>query len=312
MHERFCERIETALSSLGTARRARSRWIAASPSARSADCWARTRARPRAYAIHAQSPTHSPPVCGWMVDAGRMGRLGRRHSEGCYVLRTNVTDWTPEALWQTYIQLTEAEAAFRIHKSELRSGRSGISAQTASRRTSSCASSPMCCGRRSSSGKAAPAWATLHAPSFKNSPPSTAPTLFCRPQLRRHATCACAASFVPTRPSRTARPPRTTPAGTAPREPRLTPNVVPTLQPNRLKNLTRLYETAEVGLTPNTRPRAGSAIEFWPSSADGFWPTPGPSTYGRPSRSGGLAWTGEPKWICSSSFVGSMSLVSGR
>lgn len=41
------------------------------------------------------------------------------HSEDCYVLRTNVADWTPEALWQTYIQLTEAEAAFRIHKSDL-------------------------------------------------------------------------------------------------------------------------------------------------------------------------------------------------
>ncbi len=42
-----------------------------------------------------------------------------RHSEGCYVLRTNLKDWTPEELWRTYIQLTEAEAAFRIHKSEL-------------------------------------------------------------------------------------------------------------------------------------------------------------------------------------------------
>ena len=42
-----------------------------------------------------------------------------RHSEGCYVLRSNVNDWTPEALWQTYVQLTEAEAAFRIHKSDL-------------------------------------------------------------------------------------------------------------------------------------------------------------------------------------------------
>lgn len=42
-----------------------------------------------------------------------------RYSEGSYVLRTNITDWTPEALWQTYTQLTEAEAAFRIHKSEL-------------------------------------------------------------------------------------------------------------------------------------------------------------------------------------------------
>jgi transposase len=42
-----------------------------------------------------------------------------RHSEGCYVLRTNVHDWTPETLWQTYIQLTDAEAAFRIQKSDL-------------------------------------------------------------------------------------------------------------------------------------------------------------------------------------------------
>jgi transposase len=40
-------------------------------------------------------------------------------SEGCYVLRTNVSDWKPEELWRTYIQLTDAEAAFRIHKSEL-------------------------------------------------------------------------------------------------------------------------------------------------------------------------------------------------
>lgn len=40
-------------------------------------------------------------------------------SEGCYVLRTNVTDWTPEQLWHAYIQLTQAEAAFRIQKSDL-------------------------------------------------------------------------------------------------------------------------------------------------------------------------------------------------
>ena len=42
-----------------------------------------------------------------------------RWSEGCYVLRTNVTDWSPEDLWRTYIQLTDVEAAFRIQKSEL-------------------------------------------------------------------------------------------------------------------------------------------------------------------------------------------------
>jgi transposase len=42
-----------------------------------------------------------------------------RLSEGCYVLRSNVTDWPPEELWRAYIQLTEAEAAFRIQKSDL-------------------------------------------------------------------------------------------------------------------------------------------------------------------------------------------------
>lgn len=41
-------------------------------------------------------------------------------SEGCYLLRSNVTDWTAEELWHAYMQLTEAEEAFRIHKSDLR------------------------------------------------------------------------------------------------------------------------------------------------------------------------------------------------
>jgi transposase len=40
-------------------------------------------------------------------------------SAGCYLLRTNVLDWTEEELWKTYMQLTEAEAAFRIQKSDL-------------------------------------------------------------------------------------------------------------------------------------------------------------------------------------------------
>jgi len=40
-------------------------------------------------------------------------------SEGCYMLRSNITDWKPEDLWQAYVQLTEAENAFRIHKSDL-------------------------------------------------------------------------------------------------------------------------------------------------------------------------------------------------
>jgi len=42
-----------------------------------------------------------------------------RLSEGCYLLRTNIADWSGEDLWRAYIQLTEAEAAFRIHKQDL-------------------------------------------------------------------------------------------------------------------------------------------------------------------------------------------------
>jgi transposase len=42
-----------------------------------------------------------------------------RALEGCYLLRTNVTNWTEDELWRTYIQLTQAEAAFRVQKSDL-------------------------------------------------------------------------------------------------------------------------------------------------------------------------------------------------
>jgi transposase len=41
-------------------------------------------------------------------------------SEGAYLLRSNITDWSDEQLWKAYIQLTQAEAAFRIHKDQLR------------------------------------------------------------------------------------------------------------------------------------------------------------------------------------------------
>jgi len=63
------------------------------------------------------------------ADAGGFARLRwskleawrewARLGEGCYVLRSNVTEWSPEDLWRAYIQLTEAETAFRIPKSDL-------------------------------------------------------------------------------------------------------------------------------------------------------------------------------------------------
>ena len=41
-------------------------------------------------------------------------------SEGYYMLRTNLTNWQAGELWEAYIQLTQAETAFRIQKSDLR------------------------------------------------------------------------------------------------------------------------------------------------------------------------------------------------
>jgi hypothetical protein len=42
-----------------------------------------------------------------------------RLSEGCYLLRTNLVGHSAEELWKMYMQLMDAEAAFRTHKHEL-------------------------------------------------------------------------------------------------------------------------------------------------------------------------------------------------
>lgn len=45
--------------------------------------------------------------------------LLQEQSQGCYALRSNVREWTEAEIWKTYIQLTQVEEAFRVHKSEL-------------------------------------------------------------------------------------------------------------------------------------------------------------------------------------------------
>jgi transposase len=57
-------------------------------------------------------------VVTWSRNASALESAKRR--EGCYLLRSNISDWTAEDLWKAYMQLTEAEAAFRIQKDELR------------------------------------------------------------------------------------------------------------------------------------------------------------------------------------------------
>jgi len=58
------------------------------------------------------------PVVTWEKDEQK--RAWCELSEGCYLLRTNISDWKPEDLWSAYIQLTEAESAFQIQKNDLK------------------------------------------------------------------------------------------------------------------------------------------------------------------------------------------------
>lgn len=120
MHARFCGRIETALASLqGRIARARSpidRNAAERQIGRLLGRNSRAAAR---YAIRLVDDPTTPAGLRLEWSAREEWDEWSSHSEGCYVLRTNLRDWTSEALWRTYIQLSEAEAAFRIHKSEL-------------------------------------------------------------------------------------------------------------------------------------------------------------------------------------------------
>ncbi|RMF64871.1 MAG: IS1634 family transposase [Calditrichaeota bacterium] len=40
-------------------------------------------------------------------------------TQGCYLLRSNIADWSAKELWHAYIHLTDVETAFRIQKNDL-------------------------------------------------------------------------------------------------------------------------------------------------------------------------------------------------
>jgi transposase len=119
MHERFAARIEEGLTSLARRIARAQKKLDRGPIERQIGrlLGRNSRAAGR-YAVRIiDANTASGLELDWSVRAEWDD--WSRHSEGCYVLRTNVHQWTPEALWQMYVQLTEAEAAFRIQKSDL-------------------------------------------------------------------------------------------------------------------------------------------------------------------------------------------------
>ena len=251
MHERFCERIERGwAASEGASRAPRSRSTAAPSSARSDACWSATPAPPGAIGIRLADDRATAPGCGSNGPRAPSGTTGRAHSEGCYVLRTNVTDWTPEELWHTYIQLTEAEAAFRIHKSDLsirpiwhQNDRAGAGAHPGLLPGLRAVEDPGAVAERAGLG---------------NSPRTILDELAAHPEHRRRAarrrrlrdaSCASAASSDPTRP----RPRCSTasacacPNGSASASPASRRNVVPTFAAKSLKTLIRPLELRKLG-----------------------------------------------------------------
>src|SRR5882724_9290202 len=116
MHERFEKRIEEGLLKIaasGSKRRQQSGAV----ERRVGRLLERNSRAARLFEVRVAVDAQGFPQLRWTkVESWREWA---RRSEGCYLLRSNVIDWTPEELWRAYVQLTEAEAAFRVHKSDL-------------------------------------------------------------------------------------------------------------------------------------------------------------------------------------------------
>ncbi len=120
MHERFSKRIEEGLQSL--ARRIEKSKTVLNRGALERQIGRLLERNSRAAARYSIAISEDPSVPA-KVKLRWSQRTEWDHwaklSEGTYILRSNIHDWTDEELWKTYIQLSEAEAAFRIHKSDL-------------------------------------------------------------------------------------------------------------------------------------------------------------------------------------------------
>ena len=115
MHERFERRIEAGLEKIAVGCRKR-RYKAVMVAERIGRLLERNSRAAGLFTVDVTDNAGGAEVTWSKVDAWREWS---NLSEGCYLLRSNITDWSAEELWTAYIQLTQAEAAFRIHKSDL-------------------------------------------------------------------------------------------------------------------------------------------------------------------------------------------------
>jgi len=117
MRERFATRIEAHLTKISESCRRR-RCLTGVIERRIGRLLQRNQRAARFYDIRVSAAEDGSARLDWSRRDVEWQRAITR--DGCYVLRSNVTDWTADDLWKAYIQLTQAEAAFRIQKDDLR------------------------------------------------------------------------------------------------------------------------------------------------------------------------------------------------
>jgi transposase len=119
MHDKFSRRIEEALEGLA-ARIARSKKrLDPAPLNRQIGRILQQNQRAAARFAIALEPDSCPAGLRLRVTCNAAFDDWAALSEGAYLLRSNITDWSDQQLWKAYIQLTQAEAAFRIQKDQL-------------------------------------------------------------------------------------------------------------------------------------------------------------------------------------------------
>jgi transposase len=120
MHDKFSRRIEAALVRLGARIESSTKRLEAAQVNRQIGRILQQNQRSAARFHITLRAADCPAGFRLQVDYSAAFDDWAALSEGAYVLRTNIADWSDEQLWKAYIQLTQAEAAFRIHKDQLR------------------------------------------------------------------------------------------------------------------------------------------------------------------------------------------------
>jgi len=119
MHEKFSARIVAALERLAARVARSSKPIDASQVNRQIGRILQKNQRAAARFIVSLKDNDSPAGFYLHIKQSAEFDAWAEVSEGAYLLRSNITEWSDEQLWKAYIQLAQAEAAFRIQKDQL-------------------------------------------------------------------------------------------------------------------------------------------------------------------------------------------------